>query len=275
MKILCAPSVEYILNIIYTDYSIAFVGRNFSDAFYKWNYEFCKDITDAIYSFSTRYIGRTCDIDLDVVYDANNVLTALIHSCSINVLILRNVEIESNSERISKGLPSVPPSTLLGTPPVDASKSPNFWSKPTTKSFVVPPTTRILTGSYYNGLKIGYYNKRYTIIDANGKPLVEKWFNKKPKFFKHPIGKLNIIAHVSYNDELYAISMDGKMYDMNKMWNNVHLDEVFVHIMDNIIDETIHSYKNQILSESRSKVIRINKTQLYEMIESIIDKLIA
>ena len=112
-------------------------------------------------------------------------------------------------------------------------------------------------------------------MDAEGKPLVEAWFDKKPRFFKHPLGKLGIIAHVSYNKALYAISMDGKMYDMNKMWEDAYLYEVFMHIMDNIINETFSSYKRQMLFESRSKVIRLNETQLRNMIHNIINKLIA
>ena len=100
-------------------------------------------------------------------------------------------------------------------------------------------------------------------------------FDKKPRFSKYPFGKLGVIAHVSCQKELYAISIDGKMYDMNKMWEDAYLYEVFIHIMNNIINEAFCSYKRQMLLESRSRVIRLNESQLRDMIQNIVNKLIA
>ena len=273
--ILCASKVESDLDLIYTNYSIAYVGNHFSKAFTKWNYDFCSDVSNAINTLSTSYIGHTCLLELDFGLGLHGGLIVVIVKCKIDMTLLRNVERESNNERIRRGFPSVPPSMLLGTPPVNVSKSPRYWVKPIKTAFTLPPKTRVLKGEYFNGLKVGYHHRKYTILDAEGKPLVEAWFDKKPRFFKHPLGKLGIIAHVSYQKALYAISMDGKMYDMNKMWEDAYLYEVFIHIMDNIINETFSSYKRQMLFESRSKVIRLNETQLRNMIHNIINKLIA
>lgn len=61
MKILSVPHVESKLNTIYTDYSIAYVGKNFSNAFLRWNELFCKEVSNAISSRSTSFIGSTCN----------------------------------------------------------------------------------------------------------------------------------------------------------------------------------------------------------------------
>ena len=273
ITILGTPKVEDDLDNIYTDYSIAYVGKHFSKAFTKWNYDFCSDVITAIKTHSIRYTGTTCRLVLRYTLSPMGRIVTIIR-CDIDMTLLRNVERDSNIERIENGLSSVPPSMFLGTPPVNVSKSPRYWPKPTKTAFVLPPKTRVLKGEYFNGLRVGYHHREYTILDAEGKPLVEAWFDKKPRFFKYPFGKLGIIAHVSYQKELYAISMDGKMYDMNKMWKDAYLYEVFIHIMNNIINETFNSYKRQMLFESRSKVIRLNETQLCNMIHNIINKLI-
>lgn len=73
--------------------------------------------------------------------------------------------------------------TSSSAPTVDVAKSPGFrWYPPKGKSFAIPPKMRILKGEYYNGLKVGYYNRRYTILNADGKPITNKWFDKRPLF---------------------------------------------------------------------------------------------
>ncbi len=78
MKILSVPHVESILNTIYTDYSIAYVGRNFSNAFLRWNSLFCNEITTAISSRSTSFVGSSCKLDIEYALDVTGVLMATI-----------------------------------------------------------------------------------------------------------------------------------------------------------------------------------------------------
>ena len=215
MMILCVPKVNTLLNLIYTDYSIAYVGKLFSSSFKKWNYLFCNDITNAIKLFSERYAGVTCSLELDFKRSDIYGIIVTILECNINMPLLRYVESETNDERIQAGLPSVRPSTFTHTPSVNFTKSPKLtWKMPKKKGLTLPPKTRILKGSYYNGLKVAYYNHKYTILNADGNPIIDKWFDKRPRFFTKPFGKYNIIAHVSYNKGLYALGVDGKIYSM-------------------------------------------------------------
>lgn len=164
--------------------------------------------------------------------------------------LLRTIERQSNVERIQRRLPSVPPTTFSSTPPVNVSMSPRFvWTPPKRKPFVLPPKTRVLKGEYYNGMKIGYYNQRYTILNAEGKPITNKWFDNKPRFFKQPFGQYRIIAHVNYHGSLFAVSIDGQLYDMHNLWKDAYLKEVYDAIIKSIITETINNYlrKNLLL----------------------------
>lgn len=251
MKILSVPHVERILNTIYTDYSIAYVGRYFSNAFLRWNELFCEEVTKAISSRLTSFIGRSCNLDIDYSIDATGVLMATILRCNINMKLLRSIERQSNAERIQRGLRSVPPTSFSSVPPVNVAKSPRFvWTPPKRKSFVLPPKTRILEGEYYNGMKVGYYNRKYTILNADGKPITNEWFNNKPRFFKQPFGQYRIIAHVNYCGSLFAVSVDGQLYDMNRLWNDVYLREIYEAIIKSLITETINDYlrKNLLLA---------------------------
>lgn len=134
---------------------------------------------------------------------------------------------------------------------------------------------KIIKGVLYNGLRNGHYNHKYVILKSDGTPLVEKWFDKKPKFFKVPFGKQDIVAHVSYFKSLYAVGMDGSLYDMHRMWNDAYLSEEFLSILDNLISEAFSSYKKRTLLESRNNVIRLNETQICGIVKRIINKLIA
>lgn len=141
--------------------------------------------------------------------------------------------------------------TSSSTPTVDVAKSPrNIWTPPKGKSFVVSPKMRILKGEYYNGMKIGYYNRKYTILNAKGKPITNKWFDKRPRFFNKPFGQYRIIAHVNYRGSLFAVSVDGQLYNMNKLWDDAYLKEIYEAIIKSLITETINSYlrKNLLLA---------------------------
>ena len=251
MFILCVPSVEAALSQIYTDYSIAYVGRNFSESFIGWNYDFCKDVTNAITSTSTRYIGSTCTLDLVFLHSPRYGKISIILKCVINMGLLRTIERQSNAERVLKGLRPVPPTTFTSMPSVDVGKSPRFtWKPPIKRELVLPSNAKILNGIHYNGLRVAYYNHKYTIVDAEGNPITNKWFDKKPKFFKKPFGKYGIIAHVSYYMSLFAVGIDGQMYDMQRLWTDTYLREVYEAIIKSLITEAINSYlrKNLLLA---------------------------
>lgn len=257
MEIIFSTTATNQLDRIYTDSSIYDIHGHFTPWFIRWNYTFHQYVRESVlntltHSHGVFAIDHIGSLEYFIYFIAGNKYFAI--------------------ERFS--FPTFRYTSRV-TPRVDVSKSPRYWAKPTKTPFALPPKTRVLKGEYFNGLRVGYHHRKYTILDAEGKPLVEAWFDKKPRFFKYPFGKLGIIAHVSYQKELYAISMDGKMYDMNKMWKDAYLYEVFIHIMNNIINETFNSYKRQMLFESRSKVIRLNETQLCNMIHNIIIKLIA
>ena len=106
-----------------------------------------------------------------------------------------------------------------------------------------------MKGEYYNGMKVGYYNRKYTILNAEGKPITNKWFDNKPRFFKHPFGQYRIIAHVNYRGSLFAVSIDGQLYNMHNLWNDIYLKEVYDAIIKSIITEAINNYlrKNLLL----------------------------
>ena len=257
MIILLTRNATNTLDRVYTDRSIYNTYGHFTHWFIKWNYTFHQYVRESVLGSLTAShgvfaIGHIGSLDYQIRY-----LRGVKHF----IIIRFSFPTFMYTSRV--------------VPRVDVAKSPRYWPKPTKTAFVLPPKTRVLKGEYFNGLRVGFHHRKYTILDAEGKPLVEAWFDKKPRFFKYPFGKLGIIAHVSYQKELYAISMDGKMYNMDKMWKDAYLYEVFMHIMNNIINETFSSYKRQMLFESRSKVIRLNETQLCIMIHSIINKLIA
>ena len=124
---------------------------------------------------------------------------------------------------------------------------------------------------YYNGLKIGFYNGKYFILTSDNQPFVENWFNSKPKIFNKPFGKYNIIAHVNYHNSLLALSIDGQLYDMNKLWKDAYLSEC----INFIISKALYEIQRQNLNESKDGVIRLNESQLYSIIKEIVQYLVA
>lgn len=257
MDILLSTLATNQLDRVYTDRSIYDTYGHFTSWFIKWNYTFHQYVRESVLDSLT----------------ASHGVFAIGHIGSLEYRI-RTIRGVKNFIVIRFFFPTFR-FTSRFVPTVNVAKSPRYWAKPTKTTFTLPPKTRVLKGEYFNGLRVGYHHRKYTILDAEGKPLVEAWFDKKPRFFKYPFGKLGVIAHVSCQKELYAISIDGKMYDMNKMWEDAYLYEVFIHIMNNIINEAFCSYKRQMLLESRSRVIRLNESQLRDMIQNIVNKLIA
>ena len=276
--IVCTPIVERDLNLIYSDYSIAYVGKRFSNAFKRWNFDFCSDVTYAIKTLSRRYTGKTCNLVMEFVQTDKLGKIAIILRCDFNMSLLRDVESETNDERIQAGLPSVRPSTFTHTPSVNFTKSPKLtWKMPKKKGLTLPPKTRILKGSYYNGLKVAYYNHKYTILNADGNPIIDKWFDKRPRFFTKPFGKYNIIAHVSYNKGLYALGVDGKIYSMDKMFSDAYMNESYIILFRQLISEVIRRYiKKGILLESKNgQIIRINEQGLHRIVHEVLARLVA
>lgn len=131
----------------------------------------------------------------------------------------------------------------------------------------------IQEGQYFNGLKVGYNkeNGKYVILKPDNSPLINKWLDKQPKFLESPYGKYLIIAYVSYNKSLYAIGIDGKMYDMNRLWDDAYLSESFInYIVSETINEFIH---NNLITESTTRPIRLKESQLHKLINDIIKKI--
>ncbi len=142
-------------------------------------------------------------------------------------------------------------------------------------TFSLPQGTRILKGEYYNGLKIGYHNRKYVILDKNGNPLVKRWFDAKPKMFEKPFGPYNIISHVNYKGDLFSVNTNGQMYNMNKTWSEAYLDEVITRIIRGFITEAIISGKRTFITESRNNGVIITERQLRGLIRRVIHSLIA
>ena len=201
------------LDRVYTDRSIYDNHGHFTEWFLKWNYIFHQYVRESVLSTISRQYGMfSIGAIGSLAYVKYNIL-------GVEVLVIRSI------------------------PTVDATKSPkNVWTPPKGKSFVVAPKMKVLKGEYYNGMKIGYYNRKYTILNADGKPITNKWFDKRPRFFNKPFGQYRIIAHVNYRGSLFAVSVDGQLYNMNKLWDDAYLKEIYEAIIKSLIAETINSY---------------------------------
>lgn len=112
-----------------------------------------------------------------------------------------------------------------------------------TQTYALSPKTRILKGTYYNGLKIGYYNRKYVILNSNGIPFCKVWFDQKPKILNAPYGIKHIIAYVSVHGWLRAVDVNGKIYDMNTTWKSRYLSKNEHHnIIGRIITEVLNNF---------------------------------
>ena len=211
------------LNRVYTDKSIYDVHKHFQHWFIQWNYVFHQYVRESVLSTLTTPTGTF--------------MIGTIGSMEYDIIILGGVKVMVIT---SFNFPTFR-FTSSSVPPVSVAMSPRFaWTPPKRKTLV--PKTRILKGEYYNGMKIGYYNQKYTILNADGKPITNKWFDKKPRFFKQPFGQYRIIAHVNYCGSLFAVSVDGQLYDMNRLWNDTYLREIYEAIIKSLITETINNY---------------------------------
>ena len=124
---------------------------------------------------------------------------------------------------------------------------------------------------------MAYYNHKYTILNVDGSPFTDKWFDKRPRFFSKPFGKYNIIAHVSYDNGLYALDMNGKMYSMDKLFSDVYMNESYLILFRQLVNEAIRRYiKKGILLESKNRqIIRINEQDLHHIIHEVLERLVA
>jgi len=213
------------LDRVYTDRSIYDNHGHFTEWFLKWNYIFHQYVRESVLSTISRQYGMfSIGAIGSLAYVKYNIL-------GVEVLVIRNFYFPTFKF------------TSSSIPTVDATKSPkNVWTPPKGKSFVVAPKMKVLKGEYYNGMKIGYYNRKYTILNADGKPITNKWFDKRPRFFNKPFGQYRVIAHVNYRGSLFAVSVDGQLYNMNKLWDDAYLKEIYEAIIKSLIAETINSY---------------------------------
>ena len=225
MIILFSRSATNTLNRVYTDRSIFNAHGNFMPWFIRWNYIFHQYVRESTLSAliapkGTFMIGRLGSLDY-YIYSYRGIKCLVVEEFSFPTFRF----------------------TSSSIPTVDATKSPkNVWTPPKGKSFVVAPKMKVLKGEYYNGMKIGYYNRKYTILNADGKPITNKWFDKRPRFFNKPFGQYRVIAHVNYRGSLFAVSVDGQLYNMNKLWDDAYLKEIYEAIIKSLIAETINSY---------------------------------
>ena len=213
------------LDKVYTDRSIYDNHGHFTEWFLKWNYIFHQYVRESILSTISRQYGMfSIGAIGSLAYVKYNIL-------GVEVLVIRNFYFPTFKF------------TSSSIPTVDTTKSPkNVWTPLKGKSFVVAPKMKVLKGEYYHGMKIGYYNRRYPILNADGKPITNKWFDKRPRFFNKPFGQYRVIAHVNYRGSLFAVSVDGQLYNMNKLWDDAYLKEIYEAIIKSLIAETINSY---------------------------------
>ncbi len=247
------------LNRVYTDRSIYNKYGHFANWFLKWNHIFHQYVRDTVLSTITRPYGIFPIGTIgSLTYFKYNVM-------GIDVFTIRNFHFPTFRF------------TSSSIPPVDVTKSPrNIWAPPHNEALALPRGTRILKGIHLNRFKLAYHNHKYTILNDDNSPFVEKWFDRKPKFFKKPFGKNHIIAHVSYHKSLFAIGVDGYMYDMHKLWDDAYLNEAFIVLLNLLITEEMNKCLHRnIIQESYNNVIRINEQQLYYIIHKVIDRLMA
>ncbi len=115
MRISTTHKTEDYIGKIYTNYNLAYNGKNFSESFKKFNYLFITDINNAICTFSRRYRGVTCILEINYVEIPIVGVVAIITQCRFNPIVLTRLMFQTHSERIFKGFPSTPPSLISST----------------------------------------------------------------------------------------------------------------------------------------------------------------
>ena len=59
------------------------------------------------------------------------------------------------------------------------------------------------------------------------------------RHYGNAYGKYNIFAYVNMNGNVYALSTDGRTYDMKRTWNNVYTESILRRIITETIDKFI------------------------------------
>lgn len=269
--ILCKEEIWEKIDWIFTNYSIAYVGTHFSEAFKVWNSSFWGDVSYAIDHSLKVYNGVTCKLGV-YNFNTNAGNISFIVVCDFNEMMLRDVEKSSNNERIQRGLPSVPPTTLW------ASSSPTY---PNPYTSVYNPTInaktlryRTLKQAFWNGLHIGLDTKthKYNILDVKGNPLSDKLMNCRPKIYRKPYGKKRIIAHCNIGGWLYAMDVNGKLYDMRRTWNNAYITEVVTRM---VMEQLRRIYGRLVTEDHSHRIITIKESDLHRLIVSSIQRTIS
>ena len=133
-----------------------------------------------------------------------------------------------------------------------------------------PKAYRLLTTKPLFGYRFVMNNKNeYNLIDQNEK-LITQWFRNIKRLPK-PYGEHQIIAYINVGGHLGALGLDGKMYDLNKLWKDAYLSEC----INFIISKVLYEIQRQNLNESKDDVIRLNESQLYSIIKEIVQYLVA
>lgn len=114
---------------------------------------------------------------------------------------------------------------------------------PSKNAFALPRKMKILKGIFINGLKVGYYNRKYIILKQDNTPFVQLWYDSKPRFLKKHYGNKMIIAYVNVHGWLRVLDINGKVYDMQRTWKSAFLGRNELHrLIGTIITETINNY---------------------------------
>lgn len=152
------------------------------------------------------------------------------------------------------------------------------WKNNTSKGGIIPKVKkksapkeyRLLTTKPLFGYRFVMNNKKeYNLIDQNEK-LITQWFRNIKRLPK-PYGEHQIIAYINVSGHLGALGLDGKMYDLNKLWKDAYLSEC----INFIISKALYEIQRQNLNESKDGVIRLNESQLYSIIKEIVQYLVA
>lgn len=212
MKIIASHAVQEYIGKYYTNYNFAYVGKLFSEAFQKWNYDFIKDITSAFKSYSISYAGKVCILKTSFYRLSNGELLMYISSIVFDPIAVMQVFYQSHIERLQKGLPSTPPS-------------------------LTSSTKRVTDYSYYN--TGGTYNGHQ--IDIVKKKRSSK---QKPQFNYYNRNTRSIMFNYDFfsafpfeNNEACAWATDGHKYRLPMMQLLENKRSV-----DRIISETINRF---------------------------------
>ena len=112
--ILCTNSVEESIGLVFTNYDIAYVGKQFSQSFLKWIDSFSHDILNAYSTSTRRHRGSVVSISSLFYHMANGEIVMYITNISFNPIQLAIVRGNTFAERSNAGMVTTPP-TLIAT----------------------------------------------------------------------------------------------------------------------------------------------------------------